>query len=178
MIPFRLRPSTPSPKTDRLALGGVCGRKSDWLCLRYELVGNLTAIALPQRFEVPQRRDNLWQETCFEFFIGVEGDRSYWEFNLSPTGDWNCYRFSDYRQDMKPEMALDALPFSSEQGSDRFYLELELNLACLGLAEKRLEIGITAVIEERSASTRYWAMTHTGKEADFHRRDSFTLRLD
>jgi hypothetical protein len=54
----------------------------------------------------------------------------------------------------------------------------ELNLARLGLAEKRLEIGITAVIEERSTSTRYWAMTHTGNEADFHRRGSFTLRLD
>jgi hypothetical protein len=178
MTPFHLQPFSPTLASDRLSLSGTCCRRSNGLFLRYELNGDLGAIALPQQIEHPQRRDNLWQTTCFEFFIGVEGDCGYWEFNLSPTGSWNCYRFADYRQGMMAEAALKDLVFSPGQKGDRYYLEVEFDLNYLGLATKLLEISITAVIEHQFEGISYWALIHTGKVADFHRRDSFRLRLN
>ena len=62
--------------------------------------------------DMPARRDRLWEETCFEFFLAVKNSPRYWEFNLSPAGHWNVYRFADYRQGMQEEPAFASLPFS------------------------------------------------------------------
>jgi hypothetical protein len=40
-----------------------------------------------------------------------------------------------------------------------------------------LEISLTAVIEQVGQGASYWALAHTGAEPDFHRRDSFWMRL-
>jgi hypothetical protein len=40
-----------------------------------------------------------------------------------------------------------------------------------------LEISLTAVIDQVGQGVSYWALAHTGAEPDFHRRDSFGLRL-
>ncbi|MEB3264615.1 MAG: hypothetical protein VKJ66_09615 [Synechococcus sp.] len=45
------------------------------------------------------------------------------------------------------------------------------------LVEAPLRIGVTAVLEDRRGGISYWALAHTGPEPDFHRRDSFLLRL-
>ena len=60
----------------------------------------------------PQRRDGLWQHTCFEAFFGVLGSDDYWEFNLAPSGDWNVYRFAGYRAGQTPETAYGPLPLT------------------------------------------------------------------
>jgi len=33
------------------------------------------------------------------------------------------------------------------------------------------------VLERRNGALEYWALSHPGPEADFHRRDGFSLRL-
>src|SRR4030042_7193941 len=40
-----------------------------------------------------------------------EGSERYWEFNLSPAGHWNVYRFASYRKEMREEPAFASLPF-------------------------------------------------------------------
>jgi hypothetical protein len=40
-----------------------------------------------------------------------------------------------------------------------------------------LEISLTVVIDQVGQGASYWALAHTGAEPDFHRRDSFGLRL-
>jgi hypothetical protein len=40
-----------------------------------------------------------------------------------------------------------------------------------------LNVGICAVIDHPNHPLSYWALTHPGPDADFHRRDGFVLRL-
>lgn len=49
--------------------------------------------------ESDYRRDNLWEDTCFECFISGDNraDSPYLEVNLAPWGDFNLYWFDSYR---------------------------------------------------------------------------------
>jgi hypothetical protein len=44
-------------------------------------------------------------------------------------------------------------------------------------AGRALEAGIAAVLKLAGAGVSYWALTHAGPQADFHRRDSFIVQL-
>ena len=39
----------------------------------------------------------LWEETCFEIFVGVHDEDYYREINLSPSQAWQSYQFEEYR---------------------------------------------------------------------------------
>lgn len=92
-----LRPFGPGPAVDPFSLEGWVGRQGEALRIRYRLRGPLEQLVLGEPSADPQRRDGLWQSTCFEAFLGVVGERQYWELNLSCSGDWNLYRFEGYR---------------------------------------------------------------------------------
>ena len=55
------------------------------------------------------RLDYLWQDTCYEIFIGVKDEDFYREINLSPSQAWQAYDFEEYRypEDMPPKAAYD-----------------------------------------------------------------------
>lgn len=158
-------------------------RRGNRLQLSYELKGDIAAVQLPALAAMPQRRNELWQHSCFECFIGVPGQSAYWELNLSPNGDWNVYGLSDYRKNLTPESAYGELPFNVIVTESFCLLSLDFDLGQIIGGDQAVEVGMTAVIEEKAlAGTEtgrisYWAIAHTGPEADFHRRDSFTLRL-
>lgn len=154
------------------------------LQLRYQLTGPLQTILLPSPGTDPQRRDGLWQSTCFEAFLATPGQPNYWEINLSPNGDWNVYALSAYRTDLRPEPLVSGLPFKSvlrrSDPSDpdslqRLELNLSLDLRPLIPPEEPVELSATAVLEHQRFGCSYWAWQHTGPEADFHRRDSFVM---
>jgi hypothetical protein len=143
----------------------------------------------------PQRRDGLWQHTCFEAFVGVLGSEPYWEFNLAPSGDWNVYRFDGYRDGQAPEVVDGPLPLTvmgpraAPAAADcrltapRALLELDLCCSLPPLLQERwqagstLELGLTAVLEGRDGDLSYWALQHPGSEPDFHDRRGWLLRL-
>jgi hypothetical protein len=114
----------------------------------------------------------------------LKGSPKYWEFNLSPAGHWNIYRFDDYRQGMTEELAFKSLPFLVKVQPDSLTLSLNLDLETIISPTQALEASITTVIQsninnlisEQDAIT-YWALTHVGKEADFHQRKSFIFNL-
>ncbi|MBU4232875.1 MAG: DOMON-like domain-containing protein, partial [Proteobacteria bacterium] len=119
----------------------------------------------------------LWEETCFEFFLGVKDSPQYWEFNLSLAGHWNVYRFAGYRQGMAEETALTLLPLSVRRRSDLLEVALELDVGRIVSADQPLMVGIAAVIKLAGNGVTYWALIHPGPAADFHRRDSFLVEL-
>lgn len=166
-----------------IEIAGEIARGGDRLQLSYKLAGDLVEINLPGLTAMAQRRDGLWQHSCFEFFLGIQGEPGYWEFNLSPNGDWNVYRLSSYREGLMPELAYEALPFNVIVAESFCALELDLDLSQIVAANQVIEVGITTVIEEQAASETeagrmsYWAIAHTGPEPDFHRRDSFAIQL-
>lgn len=142
--------------------------------------------------EQPGRCDRLWEQTCFEVFLLPEGGSAYWEINFAPHGDWNMYAFDSYRQGMRPETRVtsatlkqlhEQLDLGRSGSADvitRCTFSLDLSaVAQLSSAVRdgRLRCGITAVIESTRREKTYWALAHAGDKPDFHRPESFVLRL-
>ena len=137
----------------------------------------MTKVEIPTPADLLKRKYDLWEETCFEFFVGIKNYPDYWEFNLSSAGHWNVFHLENYRQGLQEEMAVTSLPFSVEQKSDALLVTLEIDLNKFMPTEQSLEVGITTVIKSKDGNLSYWALTHCGEEADFHRRESFVVEL-
>jgi hypothetical protein len=174
---FCLLPFAPFPEPADLEIQGAIARQHHHLTLSYQLRGNLAGVVIPPPSENPSRQHNLWEETCFEFFLGMPDSPRYWEFNLSPAGHWNVYHFTDYRQGMEEETAWNSLPFRVQIEPDSISLTLTLDLGAIAIAERPVEVAITTVLRHRDGQMTYWALIHPGSQADFHRRDSFILGM-
>jgi hypothetical protein len=174
---FSLKPFPSAGLLPYLEITGNIGRHYQTLTISYAFLGPLREIMIPAPTDIPARKIALWEETCFEFFLGVKNSEQYWEFNLSPSRHWNVYRFKSYRKGMQEEAAFTSLPFSVEIQPDALRLSLELDLGKIILTDQTLKVGISAVINPVNGELTYWALTHRGPEADFHRKDSFILEL-
>ncbi len=111
------------------------------LHLSYELSGDLTQIRIPAP-QPPIATDGLWEHTCFEVFVAVEGEEGYHEFNFSPSGQWAAYAFSDYR--VRRAWAVSQAPVINITQTNR-HLLLEAVIATADLpqnmAGKPLQLG-------------------------------------
>jgi hypothetical protein len=174
---FLLQPFPSSQSLPNLKIGGSIERNANRLVICYNLKGDLQEVAIALPANPPARKHELWQDTCLEFFLGIENSDRYWECNLSPSGHWNIYRFDGYRQGMQAEIAFEMLPFKVELSADSLELVVEIDLDKIVTAERAIAVAITAVIKDKDSEVTYWALTHTGTEADFHRRDSFIIQL-
>ena len=168
-----LQPFAPQPALEGLQVEGEASVEEGLLRLRYRLLGPIEGLVIPGAAHQPRRLDDLWRSTCLEAFLAGKGCRHYWELNLSPSGDWNLYRFEDYRQGGRQEPGIDALRWSRRQRPGQLELEVELKLEPLVPAPEPLELSLTAVLDHPRSGCSYWALRHTGSDADFHRRDSF-----
>ncbi|HIK30048.1 MAG TPA: DOMON-like domain-containing protein [Oscillatoriales cyanobacterium M59_W2019_021] len=177
-IDFKLIPFGADRPIPDIEIVGKIDRCQNHLSLQYQLLGDLEKIAIPAPSDSPKRQDELWRKTCFEWFVSIPNEPQYWEFNCSPSGDWNVYHFEDYRHKMQTESTLTELPFTIDRDDDRFALSVKLNLDRLKLGDRPLDLAITAVIQNIDETVTYWALTHTGDRPDFHRRDSFILAID
>jgi len=160
-----------------LQITGEIIRDENVLTIHYRLKGDLEKIEIPAVEKLPIRKNELWENTCFEFFLGIKNSPIYWEFNLSPSGDWNIYHFDDYRQSMQLENKVESLPFNILRDSNALYLGLEFNLDGLVSIIENLDVSATTVIKSKEGDISYWASKHCGKEADFHLRDSFVFEI-
>lgn len=106
-------------------------RHPDGLCLRYLLAGNLSALLLPPLQVAPSRKERLWESTCLECFFSRPDQAGYWEVNISPAGDWNVYGFSDYRQGMHEETAIDGVTVTVNDTVDTIAVTVALPTAGL-----------------------------------------------
>ena len=165
------------PTTPNLTITGHVSRQQNKLSVQYVLAGDLTAIIIPASVSDPQRQYDLWEHTCCEFLMGIKNQPEYWEFNLSPSGNWNVFHFSNYRHNLVEEAKLAALPFSVLQQDNFLNLSLTVDLNKLVSEKKDLELGITMVIEDEQHQLSYWALKHPAAEPDFHHRDSFDINL-
>jgi hypothetical protein len=150
---------------------------SNTLFVHFQLDGRVEEVRLPPYSRILVRRGRLWEETCFEFFIGMTNSLRYWEFNLSPSGDWNVFRFWNYREGMQEETAFHSLPIRVQQGIDVFLLSAECDLEKILPSGRGIEAGISAVIQSNRGELSHWALTHSADRPDFHRRDAFLIEL-
>ena len=128
---------------------------------------------------VPRFAKQLWQHTCFEAFIALEGQVAYHEFNFAPSGEWAVYAFRGYRDGdpvademMRPNIAI-------RSTANRLELDALVRLDNLSAIHPRaaLRIGLSAVIET-SDGISYWALHHPKDKPDFHNADGFTQLLE
>ena len=182
---FKMQPFPSAKPIPDLKIAGNIARQGNQFTIHYALLGDVKEVAFAEGgakpiaapSDTPARKHELWKDTCFEFFLGIKNSDRYWEFNLSPAGDWNVYHFDAYRQGMQEETAFTALPFSIQHLSDGLAIALDVELDKIVPANQAIEVGITTVIKHRDGEVSYWALTHQGTEADFHRRDSFIIAL-
>lgn len=141
--------------------------------------GELDIILLQNEKEKPSRMDQLWEHTCFEAFIALRSSSSYWELNVSPSGDWNLYRFSDYREGQIREEKVEQIQFNRSQSGKNLILHVVLDLKKVlpELKSEALDVGLTAVLETLDQKKSYWAAQHCGSKPDFHLRKSFCILL-
>lgn len=148
------------------------------LILNYIVSGDVSALELLE-ISQPKRTDYLWQQTCFEAFVGAKGEKGYLEYNLSPSTEFAVYAFEDHRRGMRnPELATDP-KIEIVDGNGSYHLSAELDLAGLpGMDLDGLELSVTAVIEEKDGQKSLWALTHPSGNPDFHNRDCFVHKLE
>ena len=174
---FSLQPFPAAGERPAVRIDGEIHRRGPKLAIRYTLRGRLAEVAIAGGAVLPARRHGLWEETCFEFFLAPRNSCRYWEFNLSPEGHWNVYRFEAYRQGVEEEKAFDSLPFEVRRQPDSLALALELEVERIIRSGRAIEAAVSAVLKLRRGEATYWALAHGGTQPDFHRRDGFIIRL-
>jgi hypothetical protein len=117
------------------------------------------------------RADELWKSTCYETFFGVQGQKGYWELNLSPSKQrWNLYSFDSYRSPQPPRPSMDLELIEVTVG--------EISLSCVLQAKQilpQLDVSLCAVVRYESG-VGYYALHHPAENPDFHQRESFNLK--
>ncbi|MEM9088638.1 MAG: DOMON-like domain-containing protein [Cyanobacteria bacterium P01_F01_bin.53] len=192
---FSLKPFTSTPKTAGLVVQGNVLREGSSLVFSYGIKGDLEQIVLPELGESASaenhigeafaRKDRLWERTCFEFFLSGDKhhtkDTPYWEFNMSPTGEWNVFSLEGYRKGLQEEQTITRLPFEVYRSNNYLNLTMTLDIRALMAPESVIRVGVSMVVLCASASAQpvesFWAIAHPGPEADFHHPDSFVLSL-
>lgn len=173
---LQCHPETPGSAIDGIAVEWSMS-KTGTIWLRYHVSGNVGEIKLPDDLDRSARMDNLWENTCFELFLGEPAAEQYCELNFSPSGNWAAYGFERYRDGMN-RLALPKAPAIHMDFSDT-HIALEATLALPELwVVPELDAGLSAVIETQDGEKSLWALAHTGARPDFHHRDSFTLKME
>jgi hypothetical protein len=161
-------------------------RDSTLLCVEFEMRGDLTELLIPRPTSIGesfcQRRDGLWKHTCFELFFATDLPNTYWELNSSPAGDWNFYRFENYRQGQVEERGISQVRHEIKIDTPSLWRS-QVSVDLRGVPEFRdlkaqdISLGITAVIEGKNQSESFWAIQHCGLQPDFHIRESFLVKI-
>ena len=160
-----------------MTIGGSIARRADTLSVRCEVRGSLSKVSIPAAAEAPRRKDRLWEQTCLELFLGTADSGEYREVNLSPSGHWNAYRFTRYREGMREEPAIASLPFDVRRDPEALLLAAEIDIGKIVPAGKDLAVAVAAVIRTTDGGKSHWAPAHPASRPDFHRRDGFALTL-
>ncbi len=144
-----------------------------WVRVRWRIDG-VSKLVLPP-FAGRGRADDLWQTTCFEFFVQPLGGESYCEFNLSPSERWAAYDFSARREGMQ-ERPLRREPDCTMRIGQSIAI-FDAALPRENVPEPPATFGLCAVIEEAGGVKSYWAMTHRSAKPDFHDPACFAAKL-
>jgi hypothetical protein len=172
----------PSTRTDAArAIQVAVRRSSAELQLTFRLGGDIPRIQVAPP-STPRFARDLWQHTCFEAFIAIDGQAgqsAYHEFNFAPSGEWAVYAFSGYRNGspVADEMLHPNIAIRST--ANRLELDAVVPLDRLSAIHARavLRIGLSGVVET-SDGLSYWALRHPIDKPDFHNAVGFTLLLE
>ncbi len=167
-LPLTCHPDSPCPALGSVAVDARRSRGGASLELEYRIAGDIAALRIPAPAP-PRRIAGLWQHTCLEAFVGIEGSPSYLELNLAPSGEWAAWNFDGYRAGMR-EADIPAPRIESRSGPDTLLLRAEVDLTGQPwlAAAGTWQAGFAAVIERLDGSLSCWALMHPPGRPDFH----------
>ena len=159
-------------------MGACTFRAVAELGFSFRLDGDFSEIVVPSPAQ-PVIDTALWRHTCFEAFVCVDGETSYYEFNFAPSGAWAIYAFHGYRdggplhdRSMQPQIAVRATAARLELDA---LVQLERIPELRGAS--RLRVALSAVLETRGGFS-YWALEHPVDRPDFHNPGGFSLLIE
>jgi hypothetical protein len=114
-----------------------------------------------------QRRDELWKETCFEFFIGDVDSDAYFEFNVSPQADWACYRFAGYRQNVLNYSSIESVQWNLRLTQSGIVAQIIVPCPA-ELILKKLRWRPAFISKFDNNQIHYWTHHHGLERPDFH----------
>jgi hypothetical protein len=122
----------------------------------------------------PWRADGLWDTTCFEAFVQPDGEAGYCEWNFAPTGNWQAYDFTGYREGGE-RAQVDSPPYVRMEDNFTWWT---VGATIAVEAARQWRLGLAAILEETDGTKSYWALAHANaQEPDFHKGDCFVGRL-
>jgi hypothetical protein len=142
----------------------------------YVLAGRTAQVRVPALVQA-DRADELWRHTCCEAFVAEPADGGYSEFNFSPSGAWAAYRFTAYREGMRPVAVVADPVIDVRITADHIELDALIGSRSVPLADEGLHLGLTVVVEELSGALSFWALVHPLPRPDFHHADGFRFAL-
>lgn len=156
-----------------LGIGVVLSTENDCLQISYFIAkDNLakTSIDLDNsQTNSPSRNDFLWKQNCFECFFDT-GDKAYFELNFAPNGNYNLYRFDDYRTpNRQPPTWADG---TIEQldgglaGHQSYHFNIKVNTI---LAMDIVYINPTAIFYQNDGTPHFFAVKNANPP-DFHNK--------
>lgn len=140
--------------------------------ITFNIKGDIDKIVVPELSSNPQRIDRLWEQTCFEFFIGEKKKENYYEVNLSPSKDWNVFAFDSYRMGKRDELKIENVNISIEKTKKSLNLSTIIDFSDL-IHSKNIVLGISAMTYDKSENGEYWAIKHSGDNPDFHSKANY-----
>ncbi|MBN8553920.1 MAG: DOMON-like domain-containing protein [Deltaproteobacteria bacterium] len=166
----------PFKENELFSILGIIDCSPQKIHVGFLVEGPLKDLIIPKMSIKPQKKDKLWEQTCFEIFLSEKSADKYFELNFSPSRDWAIYSFDDYRElgASGRLKTFNAPEIAMETSKHELKIEILLDNPT-GLAKKDLDIGITAVLQEKNLEKTFWALTHLSAEPDFHKRDTFVL---
>lgn len=128
----------------------------------FRLEGRISNIVVPPHAG-SERRDNLWQATCFEIFWQPLGGTYYREFNLSPSGRWAAYDFDSFRKGMcdAPVGAIAVACSHDDSG-------LVLRASIAADLPSPAQVALNAVVEHADGVKQFWALAFPPGPPEFH----------
>ncbi len=146
---------------------------------RYLLAGDMSRVRWPAPQAAGSRKFGLWESTCFEFFLGQQRSRAYYEFNLSPSGNWNSFSFSDLHADMAQTdvLILHSIDVAEPTASCR-QVTADIDVNAAGSLAGRVDVGVSSVIEDIDGNYHYYALSHPAAGPDFHRREIHLISFE
>lgn len=138
----------------------------------FRLDGQVPAIILPPPAG-PERRDFLWQTTCFEIFWQPLGGTYYREFNLSPSGCWAAYDFDSFREGMR-DAPVEAIAIACSH--DAAGLVLKASIAAD--LPTPAQVALNAIVEHPGGGMQFWALAFPPGKPEFHSEACRTLILE
>lgn len=160
-----------------IEINGSISRVANAINVVFRVSGDNHHVKHASRNPSPTRKDNLWRTTCFELFLKLPAQEAYWEYNLSPSHDWNVYHFSSYRSELTLESQIEAIEMTTTLDNANF-VQLQAALPIpISLRGQPLDIAISSVAAEQSGKLHYFALRHAGAKPDFHHPAGFVLHL-